>query len=218
MVLWNKSVWLYAVTLLLAVLFINLRSTASTPLAHLLLHLPQALIQQVSLQQTGQLVLRKISRILKKELFKGLVLEEMEGEAIIWEWTRINCTCGGFWYIVRRLLENSFMSLSISCFISGGRLANSSELMSTELGLSYNSPCICINVKYFQNGNKWNKYHDDSSTFATISVLADSTGSFPMVTILPDTCYSCQPSPPTPCLLHLNCKKKQHQNEYLAGL
>lgn len=56
-------------TLLLAVLFVNLRSTASTPLAHLLLHLPQALIQQVSLQQPGQLVLRKISRILKK-LFK----------------------------------------------------------------------------------------------------------------------------------------------------
>lgn len=57
-------------TLLLAVLFVNLRSTASTPLAHLLLHLPQALIQQVSLQQTGQLVLRKIARILKKKLFK----------------------------------------------------------------------------------------------------------------------------------------------------
>lgn len=42
--------------------------------------------------------------------------------------------------MVRRLLENSFMSLRISCFISGGRLANSSELMSTELGSSYNSP------------------------------------------------------------------------------
>lgn len=42
--------------------------------------------------------------------------------------------------MVRRLLENSFISFSISCFISGGRLVNSSELMSTEFGLSQNSP------------------------------------------------------------------------------
>lgn len=50
--------------------------------------------------------------------------------------------------MVRRLLENSFMSLSISCFISGGRLANSSELMSTELGSSYNSP-LSLEEKHF---------------------------------------------------------------------
>lgn len=62
------------------------------------------------------------------------------GECVAVPQMRANSTSGGLWYMVRRLLENSFMSLSISCFISGGRLANSSELMSTELGSSYNSP------------------------------------------------------------------------------
>lgn len=52
--------------LLLAILFVNLRGAASAPLAHLLLHLFQALVQQVPLQQTGQLVLGKVSRTLKK--------------------------------------------------------------------------------------------------------------------------------------------------------
>lgn len=52
----------------------------------------------------------------------------------------MRCTSGGLWNMVRRLLENSFMSLRISCFISGGRLAKSSELMSIELGSSHTSP------------------------------------------------------------------------------
>lgn len=59
------------------------------------------------------------------------------------ECVRANFTSGGLWYMVRRLLENSFMSLRISCFISGGRQANSSELMSTEFGSSYSSP-LCL--------------------------------------------------------------------------
>lgn len=60
--------------------------------------------------------------------------------------------------MVLRLLENSFMSLSISCFISGGRLANSSELMSTEFGFSYSSSWDTVSsfqmlvIKHGNNG------------------------------------------------------------------
>lgn len=100
-------------------------------LAHLLLHTLQTLVQLVPLQQTSQLVLGEVSRLLREKksvngsaLKSELVQLPMEAEG----------TSGGLWYMVRRLLENSFISFSISCFISGGRVVNSSELMSTEFG------------------------------------------------------------------------------------
>lgn len=118
--------------------------------------------------------------------------------------------------MVRRLLENSFMSLSISCFISGGRLANSSELMSTELGSPYNSPlslrenCITL-LSYSQNHTS-----ADAMLFGGVALVH--------VIILPDTCENRQPSPrtlflpPLPPLPPLNCKSKTHQNDYTNSI
>lgn len=131
MIFWNQSIWLYAVTLLLPVLFIELWSAAGAPLAHLCLHTQQTLVQLVSLQQAGQLVLGKVSWPLRVSEEESVLKRRL---ARVWVWMSANSTSGGLWYMVRRLLENSFMSLSISCFISGGRLANSSELMSIEFG------------------------------------------------------------------------------------
>lgn len=65
MVLWNQSVWLHTVILLLPLLFIDPWSTASTLLAHLFLHTLQTLVQFIPLQQARQLVLGEVSWMLK---------------------------------------------------------------------------------------------------------------------------------------------------------
>lgn len=98
MVFWNQSIWLYVVTLLLPVLFIKLGSSPGAPLAHLFLHGQQTLIQLVSLQQAGQLELRKVSRMLKGSKQESVLKGRSMGDGV--------SAKEGKWYLWRFLVQS----------------------------------------------------------------------------------------------------------------
>lgn len=87
-VLWNQSVWLYGVTLLVSVLLVDLWSADGAPLAHLFLHTLQTLVQLVPLQQAGQLVLGKVSWTLRGSEEESVLKRRIWASACECEWVR----------------------------------------------------------------------------------------------------------------------------------
>lgn len=250
MVFWNQPLCLH--TLLSSVLLADIWSTACAPVVHLLLHTLQTLVQPVPLQQASQLVLWKVSGPLRewRSVRRHWSMSEELSRTNYFHFKtfknkkslsnncslRVRCTSGGLWNMVRRLLENSFMSLRISCFISGGRLAKSSELMSIELGSSHMSPwdmknkltlvsedSYTINVKTVTH--MWTETQGDEfywiykeefvkeklQKYVNILGRGYQFGALSECndTILPDTCNNYQPFPPPPLVLPpppLSCK------------
>lgn len=112
-VLWDQSLWLHTLTLLLSVLLVDLRSGASAPLTHLFLHTLKTLVQLVPLQQARQLVLGKVSwsltgsvrRNQRWRVWRWVIVRGNESKKYLWRFVVHGPTSfGKFFHIFQYLM------------------------------------------------------------------------------------------------------------------